>query len=130
MAVNKEEASVNKEEDEKTLTDSEEDNEQEQERKKIEAKVQKENVAFILDFIRSNRKIISKKDDHEFFKDFKKNNDIFDGLKADHFRPGNYDFKNDEDSEDGVQQITRLSQYFTKKKKTATIKIKGILKKK
>ena len=47
LAVNKEEASVNKEEDEKTLTDSEEDNEQEQERKNIEAKVQKENVAFI-----------------------------------------------------------------------------------
>ena len=76
--------------EEETLTDSEVYKEKEQKRRQIEETVQKENVAFIQQFIERNQKIVSKQDEHKFFNDFKKNNDIFDGLKKITFVQGTF----------------------------------------
>ena len=101
--------------EEETSTDSEVYNEKEQKKRKVEERVQKENVAFIQQFIERNQKIVSKKDEHKFFNDFKKNNNIFDGLKADYFCPGNIHL--DDEGEDifCLKVITGLSKVFTKK---------------
>ena len=101
--------------EEETSTDSEVYKEKEQKRRKIEETVRKENVAFIQQFIERNQKIVSKQDEHEFFNDFKKNNDIFDGLKKDYFCPGNIHLDDEGEDKFCLKVITGLSKVFTRK---------------